>query len=58
MENKFIVGSQGDLIVIGLPFRTARMSKSDALELAAWLVALAEDKDGDFDKILNEVKNS
>jgi hypothetical protein len=41
MFNKFMVGAQGNDIVVGLASRTARMSKEDALELAAWLVSMA-----------------
>lgn len=39
--NKYMVGVQGETIVLGLPLRAARMTKAEALELAAWLVALA-----------------
>jgi len=57
-ENKFLVGSQGEQIVIGLPMRSARMSKEDALTLAAWLVAMAETEQGQFQAVLAEVENS
>jgi hypothetical protein len=58
-ENKFIVGVQGDQIVVGLPMRTARMSKEDALLLAAWLVALStDDWDEYFMPILEDVLDS
>lgn len=33
------------------------MNKKDALLFAAWIVVLAEETDGDFDRILEEVKN-
>ncbi len=57
-ENKWLVGAQGDQIVVGLPMRAAWMSREDALLLAAWLVALASRSDDDFTKILNEVQNT
>jgi hypothetical protein len=57
-ENKFIVGVQGDQIVVGLPMRTARMSKADALLLAAWLVALSTDDPLSIMPIIEDVLNS
>ena len=58
-ENKWLVGAQGDQIVIGLPMRAARMSKVDALLLAAWLVAMASTNvEEDFEPILNAVLNT
>jgi len=58
-ENKWIVGVQGDEVVVGLPMRAARMTKEDALLLAAWLVATASTNvEEDFEPILNEVLNS
>jgi hypothetical protein len=39
--NQFLVGVQGNWIVVGLPRRVARMSREDALSLAAWLVSMA-----------------
>ena len=57
--NKWLVGVQGDKIVVGLPMRAARMSKEDALLLAAWLVTLAStDPAEDFEPILNAVLNT
>lgn len=41
--NKFMVGMQGDQIVIGLALRTSRMTIDDALNLAAYLVAMVGD---------------
>lgn len=58
-ENKYLVGSLGGQIVVGLAMRTARMSKEDTLLYAAWLVALAtSDPEKDFTPILNEVMNT
>jgi glutathione S-transferase len=58
-DNKFLVGLQGaDIIVVGLPMRAARMSREDALNLAAWLVAMAAlDPEKEFTPILQEVLN-
>lgn len=54
--NKFLVGVQGEHIVVGLPMSAARMSKEDALLLAAWLVAMAtEDPKKDFTPVLHAV---
>lgn len=56
--NKHLVGVQGDLIRVGAI--TNPMSKADALNLAAWLVALADhSKDhADFKTLLEEVEYS
>jgi hypothetical protein len=54
--NRFIVGALGDMICIGLPFKTARMSKDEALTLASWLVALATtDPAKDFQPLLDAI---
>lgn len=53
--NKFLVGAQGENIAVVSLGRT--MSKPDALILAAWLVALADDK-GEFPAILAAVSSS
>ncbi len=53
--NKWAVGVQGDMIVLGLPMRAARMSKDDALLLAAWLVAIASGDPVEFEPVLNAV---
>lgn len=59
VENKFLVGVQGDNIVVGLPMRTARMSKTEALEYAAWLVSLATySPEKEFQPILDEILGS
>lgn len=57
MENKFLVGvGPGDKISILKPL-VLSMTREDALNLAAWLVALA-DEEGRFPAILEEVQNS
>jgi len=54
--NKFLVGVKGDDIVVGLPMRVARMSKDDALLLAAYLVSVGtSDPENDFLPILDEL---
>jgi len=59
VENKFIVGAQGNNIVVRLPLQTACMTKEEALNLAAWLVAMSTlDADKDFNPLLNELYNS
>ena len=58
VSNKYLVGSRGNGIVITSPPR-GRISRRDALELAAWLVAVATfDHEKEFTPILNEVLNS
>lgn len=42
-ENKFVVGGKDNRIVIMMPVHD--LSKGDALLLAAWLVAMADDND-------------
>ncbi len=51
-ENKFMVASQGGQIVMLAP--VTRMSKADALNLAAWLVVLADERD-EFPALLDAV---
>ena len=51
--NKWGVGARGENIVL-LAFQR-ELTKRDALLLAAWLVALAEDRPGEFGMILNAV---
>jgi len=53
--NKFVVGNRADAIVIGRPL--AVLSKGEALNLAAWLVAIADDRD-EFPAILEAIKNT
>jgi hypothetical protein len=55
MMNKFMVGVQGERISIGNP--QPFMSRSDALNLAAWLVAVA-DLDNEFALVLDKVRNT
>lgn len=56
MGNEFFVGVQGEsLILLVPPMPNQRLSRESALNLAAWLVALA-DVDDEFGKILADVK--
>ena len=58
MINKFLVGTQGEEIAI-LRRVPTRMTKDEALNLAAWLAVMADDKpgeaDGAFAKALRDV---
>ena len=54
-SNKFFVAAQGDQIVIMRPAQ--RISHDEALNLAAWLVALA-DRDDKFPALLEAVLGS
>ena len=58
--NKQMVGGFGTgstaKILVALPKQI--MSKKEALVHAAWLVCLAEDEEGQFDEILQAVKNT
>jgi hypothetical protein len=54
--NEFLVGVLGDDIVTMRPV-PQRLTKEQALQLAAMLVALADDKN-EFAKILEEVLSS
>lgn len=56
-SNKFMVGVQGDNIVIMLPPR-GRISKRDALVFAAWIATLADDDGLNFDAALAAVQNA
>ncbi len=57
--NKFFVGVQGDNVVFLRPI-PQKISKADALLLAAWIVALADDSpseaDEEFKAVLDAVK--
>ncbi len=53
-HNKFMVGVQGERIVIMLP-PTGPISKRDALMFAAWIVTLADDN-ADFTNFLAQVQ--
>ena len=60
-ENRFFVGARGfgddGEIVIMLPPRTP-ITKADALNLAAWLVAVAYPLGDQFAKVLAEVQST
>lgn len=54
--NKFMIGVQGESLIPMMPL-PRKLSKADALNLAAWLVALA-DEDDQFAALLERVKNT
>ncbi len=56
--NDMAVGMIGDSVVIMRDVGIARpIPRSDALRMAAWIVAIADDND-EFDAILNAVRNT
>jgi hypothetical protein len=56
-RNRFLVGGQGDDVVIMLPV-SGRIRRADALNLAAWIVAIADPLDDAFSKILEAVRKT
>lgn len=60
-NNKFFVGVGGNDIIFMRPI-PQKISKSDAIELAAWIVCLADDnmgkEGGQFKTALNDVMNT
>lgn len=54
--NDQFVGIQGDSIRVLNPKQ--KMTREEALRHAAWLVALAEEKDGEFAEFLERVKRT
>lgn len=58
MGNRFMVGVNlnGQIRLMRMPI--GQLSKEDALNLAAWLVALAETEEGEFQEVLEAVKNT
>ena len=54
--NSQFVGRQGDRVAVLFP--KALMAREEALRHAAWLVALAEEKDGEFAEVLEAVRNT
>ncbi|MDP2735370.1 MAG: hypothetical protein Q8P12_04130 [bacterium] len=54
ITNKYLVGVTGVTITLGLPMRAARMTKEEALVLAAFLVSVATtDPKKEFQPILD-----
>ena len=53
--NDYAVGMSAGRIVLTNPSGTRIMSKATALRLAAWIVALAEERDGEFQEVLDAV---
>lgn len=55
-RNVQVVGVCAGRIIVQLP--NLRMTRQEALVHAAWLVALAEENKGDFDRILAAVRGT
>ena len=55
--NKFFVSMSvgGDVFILRRP---GSLSRHDALNLAAWLVAMAQENEGEFEKLLEAVRNT
>lgn len=49
-----VAGHEESIVIQRPPVRP--MSKRDALLFAAWIVAVAEEQEGEFEEILNAVK--
>ena len=52
--NLFAVGSRGETIMIGRRNIVSVLSKEEALNLAAWLVLIADDRN-EFPALLKEI---
>jgi hypothetical protein len=57
-SNKFLVGSNGESVVIQFIPHPPALSRADALNLAAWLVAMADPSGEEFDEVLRRVLNT
>jgi len=62
---RFIVGRQGDSIIVQLlmpegdhPAGGAKLTRAEAVTLAAWLVAIADPSGESFELILEAVRNT
>jgi hypothetical protein len=55
--NQFMVGSREDAIVI-LNYQNRALTRKEALNLAAWLVATADYEGKEFSQILDAVMSS
>ena len=56
-SNDHLVATQAGGILIMLPPRT-RMAKAEALRMAAWIVILAEEDEGEFNSVLEAIKGT
>lgn len=54
--NTFMVGKQGRYVVILRTLGSGKLTERDALNLAAWIVAMCPEHD--FQKLLEEVQNT
>jgi len=55
--NRFLVGVNGPSVVFLRPV-PRRLSRPEAMNLAAYLVALGEETPGDFDRLLAAIRNT
>lgn len=53
IANRFFVGGQGEVVVIGC--QLGRLTKDDALNLAAWLVAITDPTQAEFAPLLKAI---
>jgi hypothetical protein len=61
ISNRFLVGyraTKGPWLCILNPPTTMPISREDGLNLAAWIVALADPSGRDFQRVLEAIKNS
>ena len=58
--NYHLVSAIGDgqVVIINPPKPMVAMTKDHALVFAAWIVALAEEQDGDFGEVLRAVQSA
>jgi hypothetical protein len=56
--NRFLVGVQGDQIRVMIPVHNAPLTKAEAINLAAYLVALADPAGEKFPALLRAVKDA
>jgi hypothetical protein len=54
--NRFLVGVKGDHICILNPPTTMPITRLQALNLAAWIVCLADPKREQFDQLVEEIQ--
>jgi hypothetical protein len=54
-----LIGCAGGQVSFAMPPRPGEvMTKAEALEFAAWIVAAAMPEDGEFERVLEEVRNT
>jgi hypothetical protein len=58
ISNRFLVGYKGEWLCILQPPTTIPIPREDALNLAAWIVCLADPSGKDFQRVVEAIKNS